>query len=75
MPERHRGGRRKSNRYTEQRAKSRSFIWARVEADGGGVESVLTTIEGYDFTKMASVRIVERVLAPRGIFGIDLVME
>lgn len=67
----------------EQRAKSRSFIWARVEADGGGVESTLSTIEGYDFTKMAAVRILERVLktsptgakSPGQVVGKDFVLE
>lgn len=65
------------------RTRGQSFAWARVEADGGAVESVLATLEGYEFTKLASVRIVERVLAdkpvgarsPAQVVGKDFVLE
>lgn len=66
-----------------QRQRGRSFIWARAEADGGSVESVLSTLEGYELTRLASVRIAERVLAdkpvgarsPAQIVGKDFVLE
>lgn len=67
----------------EERLRSKSFIWARVEADGGAVESTLSTLEGYEFTKIVAVRIVERVLAdgptgarsPGQVVGKDFVLE
>ncbi|RPI86891.1 MAG: saccharopine dehydrogenase [Chloroflexi bacterium] len=61
-----------------------SHFWARAAApDGMEVLGWLETIEGYQFTAKASVRVVERILAenPKGAlspaqaFGSDLVME
>lgn len=65
------------------RKSGRSFIWARAEADGGAVESVVSTMEGYELTKVAAVRMVERVLkdnptgakSPAQVVGKDFILE
>jgi short subunit dehydrogenase-like uncharacterized protein len=48
----------------ETRRRARTRIWARVAApDGRAAEAVLETMEGYRFTAVAGVRVVEEVLA------------
>lgn len=67
----------------EQRARSESHAWARVEGDGRVAEAWLRTIDGYDFTKIATVLAVERILRDRPIgaltpslaFGADFTLE
>jgi short subunit dehydrogenase-like uncharacterized protein len=68
----------------KQRAAGRSFVWAAVESDAGRcVEAWLEAPEGYEFTAMAAVRAVERLLAerpvgaltPAGAFGADFVLQ
>jgi len=68
----------------EARARGRSHVWARA-ADGRGHEAQawLETCDGYTFTALSAVRLVERVLAekppgaitPAGAFGADFVLE
>ncbi|HEV8324897.1 MAG TPA: saccharopine dehydrogenase NADP-binding domain-containing protein [Myxococcota bacterium] len=68
----------------EARARGRSHVWARA-ADGHGREAQawLETCDGYAFTALSSVLLVERVLAekppgavtPAGAFGADFVLE
>jgi len=65
------------------RETGRSFLWARAEGTGGQVaESTLVTLEGYELTKLASVRALEAVLAagvagartPAQVLGADAVL-
>jgi len=68
-----------------ERTQVRSFLWGRVEDDAGNAaEARLQTPEGYTLTALASLFIVEKVLAgqarpgyqtPSSAFGPDLVME
>jgi len=66
-----------------QRAQGRSFVYGKVEGEGGTAEGWLETCEGYDFTAQAGVRSVEKVLAgklvgalsPAMAFGADFVLE
>jgi short subunit dehydrogenase-like uncharacterized protein len=69
-----------------ERARGRSFLWARAEvADSGRhVEAWLTTPEGYTLTAMTALEIARRVLdgdaragfrTPAGVFGADFVLE
>ena len=68
-----------------ERAQARSFLWGRVEDDAGNAaEARLQTPEGYTLTALASLLIVEKILAgqarpgyqtPSLAFGPDLVME
>lgn len=66
------------------RAKGRSYVWARAEnARGQAHEARLETLEGYAFTAVAGIRIVERLLSekhkgaltPSLAFGADFVLE
>ncbi|PJF21745.1 MAG: saccharopine dehydrogenase [Phototrophicales bacterium] len=66
------------------RQTARSYIVARAKnATGEQVEAQLETLEGYQFTKLAAIRAVERVLdgkfsgalTPAGAFGADFVLE
>jgi short subunit dehydrogenase-like uncharacterized protein len=68
-----------------QRARGRSFLWGEVE-DSTGARRVsrLETPEGYTFTALTALRIVERVLAgaappgfqtPSRAYGKDLILE
>jgi short subunit dehydrogenase-like uncharacterized protein len=69
----------------EQRRRGRSEIWARAEGpDGSGAEAWLTTLDGYELTRLAGIRAVERLLAggvpagtttPALAFGADFVLE
>ncbi len=67
-----------------QREAGRSAIWAHaMDAKGQAAEAWLDTLEGYQFTAVASVRAVEKVLAggiqgaltPAQAFGADFVLE
>lgn len=66
------------------RQKGRSSLWARASTpDGRAAEAWLETLEGYQFTALASLRCVEKLfelqpvgaLTPAQAFGPDLVME
>ena len=66
------------------RERGRSFVWARAETAAGEVsEAWLDTLEGYAFTAVSGVRIVEKVLerggegalTPALAFGPDFVLE
>jgi short subunit dehydrogenase-like uncharacterized protein len=68
----------------QARRAGHSYMWARAAAsDGRAAEAWLETLEGYDFTALAGVRIVERLLAqplrgaltPAQAFGADFVLE
>jgi len=65
------------------RAQGKSFLWARAEGAGGRTaEATLVTLEGYELTKLASVRAVEAVLGagvsgartPSQVMGVDAVL-
>ena len=65
------------------RQTGRSALWARAEAaDGRWTEATLVTLEGYELTKVTSVRAVEAVLAsgssgartPSQVLGADFVL-
>lgn len=66
------------------RQQSRSYIWARAaNAQGDTAQAWLETIEAYEFTAVAGIRSVERVLvgdlsgalSPAQAFGADFVLE
>lgn len=65
------------------RESGRSYIWARAEGSDGAAEATLETLEGYELTRIGSVRTVEKILAtrPRGakspaqVLGADFVLE
>lgn len=66
------------------RASERSYIWARAaDRAGHAAEAWLDTLEAYEFTAVAAVAAVERVLstrpvgvlAPSQAFGTDFVLE
>jgi short subunit dehydrogenase-like uncharacterized protein len=66
------------------RASSRSHIWARAaNAAGTAVEAWLETLDGYSFTAVAGVLVVERLLGapvpgavtPASAFGPDFVLD
>ncbi|MCU0499805.1 MAG: saccharopine dehydrogenase NADP-binding domain-containing protein [Anaerolineae bacterium] len=68
----------------QRRQTGRSYVYARaINATGKIVQATLTTPEGYEFTKIAAVRCVERVLdsdlsgalTPALAFGADFVLE
>ncbi|MFT3924921.1 MAG: saccharopine dehydrogenase NADP-binding domain-containing protein [Myxococcales bacterium] len=68
----------------QARERGRSYVWARAENPRGQVaEAWLETLEGYDFTAVAGVRIAEKVLdlklsgafTPALAFGADFVLE
>jgi short subunit dehydrogenase-like uncharacterized protein len=68
----------------EARERGRSFVWARASnPEGQAAEAWLETLEGYDFTAVAGMRIVELILAqksagaltPAVAFGPDFVLE
>ncbi len=68
----------------EERARSKSLVWARAASrTGASAEAWLEAPEGYDFTALSAVRVVERLLAgghvgaltPAGAFGADFVLE
>ncbi len=69
----------------EARQTGRSYIWARADDRAGhSAEAWLETLEGYEFTKIAAVRCVEKVLSsghlagalsPAMAFGPDFVLE
>ena len=71
-----------------QRQAGRSYFWARAASEDQSVEAWLETVEGYQFTAVAGVRCVEKVLAgnvqggrlsgaltPALAFGADFVLE
>ncbi len=66
------------------RAAGRSYVYAQVRnAQGAAAQAWLETLDGYTFTAVAGVRVVERVLAgsyrgalsPAAAFGADFVLE
>lgn len=70
----------------ERRTKGRSYVWARAaNAAGQSAEAWLETSSGYEFTAVAAVRCVEKVLGakkplkgaltPALAFGADFVLE
>jgi short subunit dehydrogenase-like uncharacterized protein len=68
----------------QARERGRSFVWARAQNEQGeSAEAWLDTLEGYVFTAVAGVRIVERLLeknlagalTPALAFGPDFVLE
>lgn len=68
----------------ETRQQWRAYVWAKAaNAKGETVEAWLETIEGYDFTAVASVKVVERLLGggyqgaltPAQAFGADFGLE
>ena len=51
----------------EERRRGRAFVWAEAEDDAGGhVTSRLVTPEGYAFTALSALTVVEHVLAGHG---------
>lgn len=67
----------------EQRAAGRAYVYARVtNAQGRAAEAWLETVEAYEFTKTAAVRVVEQVLdsnlrgalSPAAALGADFVL-
>jgi len=68
----------------EHRQNARSYIWAHAaNAHGDQAQAWLETVEAYQFTAVAGIRSVERVLAgdlrgalsPAQAFGADFVLE
>jgi short subunit dehydrogenase-like uncharacterized protein len=68
----------------ETRRTERSYVWARAaDLKGNEAQAWLETLEGYQFTAVAGVRCVERVLAERPVgaltpslaFGADFVLQ
>lgn len=66
------------------REANRAYAWARAsDAHGGSVEAWIETAEGYQFTALAAIPVVERVLADRPsgaitpslAWGADFVLE
>jgi short subunit dehydrogenase-like uncharacterized protein len=65
-----------------RRETGRSYVWARASKGEVAAQAWLETLEGYQFTAVAGVRVVERVLAgvqpgaltPAQAFGADFVM-
>jgi short subunit dehydrogenase-like uncharacterized protein len=54
----------------EERQRGRGFVWGEVEDDAGGrAVSRLATPEGYTFTALAALAVVERVLAGQAPAG------
>ncbi len=66
-----------------ERERGRSFAWARAAGPEGATEAWLETSEGYEFTRYAALRAVERVLerklqgalTPSQAFGADFALE
>jgi short subunit dehydrogenase-like uncharacterized protein len=67
-----------------ERGQMRSYVWVCAkDAQGNRHEAWLETIEGYDFTAVAGIRAVERLLelrpngalTPAQVFGADFVLE
>lgn len=67
----------------DERARGKSFIWARASGPGGWAEAWLETMEGYSLTAITGIRAVERVLRERPVgaltpalaFGSDFILE